>query len=142
MKCIVTKINDILYYDIKNIIWGYIPVVVKVSLSKTLYLKYYKTKNALIPPIHFRNYIRYIIRKDCSFVIKMNLNLYFDKWLKKKNIYYKDYKINNYINFLLHLCFENHSTKCEREIKEYIKKCGLDKTWYKRIILKNNKWKT
>ena len=142
MTYIITKINNNLCDDIKKIIWDYIPVITKSSLSKQSYLKNYVIKNASIESVHYQNYIRDIIRKDCFFIIKMNLELHFNKWLKKKNIYYKDYKINNYVNYLLHLCFENKSTRCEREINNYIKKCGLDKSWYKRIILKNNKWKT
>ena len=141
MKNIMKNINY-LCDDLKNIIWCYIPYEYKSILTKKLYIKFYFIRNKMIPVIHYQNYIRSVIRMDNNFIIKMNLKLHFKKWLKKKNIYYKDYKINNYVNYLLHLCFENNSNKCEREIKQYIKNCGLEKSWYKRIILKNNKWKT
>ena len=141
MKNIMKNINY-LCDDLKNIIWSYIRYEYKSILTKKLYIKFYFLRNNMIPVIHYQNYIRSMIRMDNNFIIKMNLKLHFKKWLKKKNIYYKDYKINNYVNYLLHLCFENNSNKCEREIKQYIKNCGLEKSWYKRIILKNNKWKT
>ena len=83
MTYIITKIKNTLCDDIKKL-FGTIYVITKSSLSKQSYLKNYVLKNASIESVHYQNYIRDIIRKDCFFIIKMNLELHFNKWLKKK----------------------------------------------------------
>ena len=57
MTYIITKIKNTLCDDIKKIIWDYIPVITKSSLSKQSYLKNYVLKNASIESVHYQNYI-------------------------------------------------------------------------------------
>lgn len=116
---------------------NYIPLIVKIFLNKTLYLKHH----ALIKPIidkknAYDNYIRDIIRKDLDFVFhKISLE-HWKVWVKNKKFTYKNKIFTNYIHLLENLCIETESTKCRNIILFFLEKSGLSKNQHKNKVAK------
>ena len=113
------------------IIKEYIPLFVFAFTNKTNYFEYHHLikkqifKNCLNNANHIEKYIRYMIRRDYSFVFQQIMKENFTFWINMKKYIYKNVKYNNYINFLLDYCIENESDNCRLLIVNFLKEQGL-----------------
>ena len=131
----IIKLPDVLI----EIIRDYLPLKITILLKKKNYLKnnkYIKIRLEL-----FDNYVRDMVRKDCSFVFNEIIEKNNKKWLRTK------YKYNNiiyanYLRFLESYCLENRSTNCRSVIQLFYKKHGISQNQHKNNTFINKRWKT
>ena len=117
-------------YDLKNIIYDYIPLNVKIRLSKKMYIynyneyhEYIKTKicKGVYRRFTFNTYVEKVIKNDASFIFENIMKKEAFIWGKKKKYNYKGKKYKSYIDFLKELCQKNESTRCLNLIKYFMK---------------------
>tara|TARA_A100001035_G_C27567400_1_gene401468 strand:+ start:57 stop:437 length:381 start_codon:yes stop_codon:yes gene_type:complete len=116
--------------ELKMLIYNYIPINVKINLSKKIYINYYDEhyehiKTILCKGVYrrfsFNTYVEKIIKKDLSFLFTNIIKKESRIWGKKKKYKYKGKNYKNYIDFLKELCQKNESTRCLNLIKYFIK---------------------
>jgi hypothetical protein len=127
---------SILPYELKNIIYSYIPTIVKVFLNKDNYIENHNIIRNYINKKEIENYIRKIIRQDNDFVFKQILNENLINWLNLKNYYYRNCIYSNYIIFLNSYCIDNESYKCKNIIVKIMEKLGIIKNQHKKKYIK------
>jgi len=135
------KINN-LVYEIKDIIFSYLPEYRKVFLNKIFYFKNHKFLK--INSLNKETYTRSIIRNDNKFVFKMILQENYEKWKKITRFVYKNILFYNYISFINYWIIKNNSYNCKNEIDKFlIKDYGkLSKNVFKKKnIIINKRWK-
>jgi len=124
-----------------EIIYNYIPLIVKVFLTKKNYLKYHYVIRNAIKKHSVENYIRATIRQDNNFVFKQLLVENYKKWLNMKKYYYRQCIYANYIYFLDSYSIENDSNKCRELIFLLLKDLGLSKNQHKKKAVNYIRWK-
>ena len=137
----VSLLPEVLVYLIKE----YIPQKVVIFLDKSLYISHhYLVGQMLLKKKHTEKYIRYIIRRDFSYVFGQLLNENIDKWLRYKKKYpYKNLIYPHYIYFLNDYCIEHESVRCKEEITSLLQKLGLCKKDNKKIkVTSIKRWRT
>jgi len=137
----VSILPEILVYFIKE----YIPHKVVIFLDKSLYISHhYLVGQMLLQNKHTEKYIRYIIRRDFSYVFGQLLNENIDKWLRHKKKYpYNNLIYPHYIYFLNDYCIEHESVHCKEEITSLFQKLGLCKKDNKKIkVTSIKRWRS
>jgi hypothetical protein len=132
---LLNNLPEDLIFEIKK----FIPLSISIWFQREDYIKNHKIVKSLIPRTQYENYIRDMIRKDCSFVFKLLLEENFYKWLNLKKYIYKYIVFDNYIYFLQNYCIENDSTNCRNVMQEFLKDTGLSKNQHKKNTIKNIK---
>lgn len=135
------SINDF-PYELKDIIFSYLPLYRTVFLNTTFYYKNHKFLK--INSINKENYTRDIIRNDNVFVFAIILQENYEKWKKIPRYGYKNNIFHNYLAFINYWTIHNNSSNCKNEIdKLLIRDYGkLSKNVFKKknsII--NKRWK-
>jgi uncharacterized protein YfbU (UPF0304 family) len=125
--------------EIIKIIYDFIPSCCKKNLSKNLFnIHYYlETKEKKFDK-RYRNYIRYLINKNCILHIDLILHVFCGKFISIKNWKYKN---KTYPNFLCHLkaiALNKNAQKCYELIKNLLDPSNKNK--YKRIRTRNIRW--
>ena len=134
---------DNLPIELVGLIYEYIPKIVKVFLSKQMYLEDHMIIRNYINKMNIEKYIRTIIRQDNSFVLNQLLIENVKKWLNMKKYYYKNCIYANYLIFLDSYSLENESTKCRQLILSLLEELGLTKNRFKKKnIIRYIRWKT
>jgi hypothetical protein len=134
---------DNLPIELIGMIYEYIPKIVKVFLSKQMYLEDHMIIRNYINKMNIEKYIRTIIRQDNSFVLNQLLIENKKKWLNMKKYYYKNGIYANYLIFLESYSLENESTKCRQLILSLLEELGLTKNRFKKKnIIRYIRWKT
>ncbi len=140
-------INQIPYDILLFKIYPFLSLEDKFLTNKRDYIKYkteilHSLKNQPIKPkkILSKAYMVNIIRNDYYFILNIILNHKFDSWYKPWKIRYKEAVLPCFIELLNYVCIEYKSTKCRNIIKERLKKKGIRKNKYKRIIIRKHKW--
>jgi hypothetical protein len=129
--------------ELIGMIYEYIPKIVKVFLSKQMYLEDHMIIRNYINKMNIEKYIRTIIRQDNSFVLNQLLIENKKKWLNMKKYYYKNGIYANYLIFLESYSLENESTKCRQLILSLLEELGLTKNRFKKKnIIRYIRWKT
>lgn len=148
-KLIKEEEEELLKYTVKladeliGLIYEYIPRIVKVFLSKQMYLEDHWLIRNYINKMNIEKYIRTIIRQDNSFVLNQLLIENIKKWLYMKKYYYKNCIYANYLIFLDSYSLENESTKCRQLILSLLEELGLTKNRFKKKnIIRYIRWKT
>lgn len=100
--------------EIKEIIYYYIPIEVKMNLTKDCFINNYIKKITIIP--NYDSYIRYLIRNNHYFIFKLNFDINKFNWFNLKNWRYDRSKYKNYNEYLKH-----YSSKHNSKINELIK---------------------
>jgi hypothetical protein len=135
------SINNLLPSEIILLIKDYIPISILVFLNKTnydLYHSLYLKKNV----VNYEKYIRYMIRRDNSFVFETIMKEKYKKWLLIKDYAYKNLVFKNYLYFIIHYCIDNDSNNCRTIISNFLKELGLCKNQHKKNIVKHIRWKS
>lgn len=124
--------------ELKDIIWSYVDVKIKVFTCKPYYQKFHKL---IITPFKFDTYLRNIIKFDLNFVLSQVLKDEEERILKNRKIYYrfKNYRFNSYINYLHTLIQEYNSKKCQNIFLEWISNKNICKNSFKKKK-RDNKW--
>ena len=129
--------------ELVGLIFDYIPKIVKVFLSKRVYLEDHWLIRNHINKRDTENYIRTIVRQDNSFVFNQLLIENKNKWLNMKKYYYKNCIYANYLIFLDSYSLDNESTKCRKLLIELFGELGLSKNRFKKKnIITYIRWKT
>jgi hypothetical protein len=121
--------------SIVSVVKEYIPLRVTIFLDKSIYLNSRTLiMNFLKKKGITEKYIRYIIRRDFSYVFQLMLNENIYIWYR----YSKKYPYNNmiytsYVFFLIDYCIENQSNRCKETIIHLLEKLGLWKKDNKKI---------
>ena len=153
--------------EVLNLIWTHIDPLLKYSLNKENFNKYYSSRYAYI---HYNvsnaniiynfnnyNYYYYLLKHDLLFFCAIVLNLYVQKLvsgelvIKKHNtIYYKNLRFYSLIDFFYYYSNisnnthnSNNNKKCKDLIIEIISKYNLThliKKIHKNNVNKNNRW--
>ena len=129
--------------EVIEMIWSYIPISTKVWISKECYEKYHYS---IIYPklkLRYHSYMRYVIKNQCSYLMKINLNEHYAIWCNKLvNIKYKDKTYPTYISYIKMLALENTSNKIYSLIKNYEKNNKINKSLKlnRKIKHKKNQW--
>ena len=100
--------------EIKEIIYYYIPIEVKMNLTKQCFIDNYKKKITILP--NYDSYIRYLIRNNHYFIFKLNFNINKNNWFNLKNWNENRIKYKNYNEYL-----KSYSLKYNSNINELIK---------------------
>lgn len=118
-----------------SIIQEYIPDKVMVFIDKTFYLSnHHIIMKMLNKNQNTEKYIRYIIRRDFSYVFSLMLHENIVNWVRYRKKYpYNTVIYTSYIYFLLDYCIEHESNKCKEEIISLLEKIGLWKKDNKKI---------
>ena len=129
--------------ELIELIFDYVPKIVKVFLSKQIYLEDHWIVRKHINKRDIENYIRTVVRQDNSFVFKQLLIENEKKWLNMKKYYYKNCIYANYLIFLDSYSLENESSNCRKLLIELIEELGLSKNRFKKKnIITYIRWKT
>jgi len=129
--------------ELIELIFDYVPKIVKVFLSKQIYLEDHWLIRKHINKRDIENYIRTVVRQDNSFVFKQLLIENEKKWLNMKKYYYKNCIYANYLIFLHSYSLENESSNCRKLLIELIEELGLSKNRFKKKnIITYIRWKT
>jgi hypothetical protein len=137
----VSRLPEVLVDYIKE----YIPQKVVLFLDKSLYISHhYLVGQMLLQNKHTEKYIRYIIRRDFSYVFGQLLNENIDKWLRYKKKYpYNNLIYTQYIYFLIDYCIEHESVRCKEEVTSLLQKLGLCKKDNKKIkVTSIKRWRS
>lgn len=132
---LLNNLPEVLILEIEK----FIPLSISIWFKREVYIANHRIVKSLIPKTQYENYIRDMIRKDCSFVFKLLLEENFNKWLNLKKYIYKYIVFDNYIYFLQNYCIENDSTKCRNVMQQFLKDTGLSKNQHKKNTIKNIK---
>jgi hypothetical protein len=124
-----------------DIIYEYIPEIVKIFLTKKSYLENHYLIRKYIPKQSIENYIRAIVRQDNHFVFKQIFLENYKRWLNMKKYYYRQCIYANYINFLESYAIEHDSTKCRQIMIKIFEELGLCKNQHKKKIINYIRWK-
>ena len=142
MVSLTPSLFDILPPEIVLHIWSFIPNSTRVWLTKEYYEKYHKIciTPQLIP--RFNTYIRYIIRNQYEYLIKIQLRENYDIWINKYNWTYQYNTYTTYIHYLLYLSQTYRANKSYNIIKNYgnNNKNNYRLKLNKSIRSKYNKW--
>lgn len=125
-------------HDIKYLIMEFIPKKAMGMLNKYYYNKYHRGVVSSI--VKQDQYLRDMIERDNEFVLEHLIRENIQKWIQNKKCIYKNMVFNNYIYFLIHLCFENDAEKCINIITQYLKKHDLCRNLHKKKTFKYIKW--
>jgi len=129
--------------ELIELIFDYVPKIVKVFLSKHNYLEDHWLIRNHINKRDIENYIRTMVRQDNSFVFNQLLIENEKKWLNMKKYYYKNCIYANYLIFLDSYSLENESTNCRKLLIELFGELGLSKNRFKKKnIITYIRWKT
>jgi len=129
--------------ELIELIFDYVPKIVKVFLSKHKYLEDHWLIRNHINKRDIENYIRTMVRQDNSFVFNQLLIENEKKWLNMKKYYYKNCIYANYLIFLDSYSLENESTNCRKLLIELFEELGLSKNRFKKKnIITYIRWKT
>ena len=128
---------DYMPTDILGNIYLFVSMNVKKNLTKKNYIEYLKN-NDTIPQHKFDTIIRKIIRKNYYFLLDLQFEKRFLRWIKLKKWRYKGFIYDNYIEYIRQLCNENNSYKCLEIIKKYAG--DMSKKKYKRRRIRNIRW--
>jgi len=134
---------DNLPIELIELIFDYVPKIVKLFLSKQIYLEDHWIVRKYINKRDIENYIRAMIRQDNSFVFNQLLIENEKKWLNMTKYYYKNCIYGNYLIFLNSYSLENESTKCRKIIIKLLEELGLSKNRFKKKnIISYIRWKS
>ena len=128
--------------DILKYILEFVPIDVKLWMTKENYSKYHPCIKDLIRREDYENYIRDMVRRDNDFVFSFLLRENFNKWLSFKKYHYKSTIYSNYIYFLLGLCVDSESPKCRELIRAKLTETGLSKNQHKKNSTTSIRWRT
>ena len=122
--------------EIKELIFN------KINSKELIFLnKYYYFNFSKIIPLYIKNYSNYLrdlIRNDCIFVVKNVINYNFNYLIEKKNIRYKNFNFDNYLQLIYHFIKYYSAQKCLQFFN--INLCSFKKEWLKNNPYKNNRW--
>lgn len=104
---------------LSDIIYEYLPLKVKMFLSKELYIKHHNVFFSCVKRLKHEEYVRAMIRQDNDFVFRYIFNENVKRWKCLKNYYHKNCIYDNYIAFAESYCVDNVSSKCLMVIREY-----------------------
>ena len=138
-KNILKNIN-LISEDLVFEIFSFVNLELLVNPNKNYYFKYHKLIKKKINPNRYESYIRSMLRKDNSFTFAVLLNENIDKWKCIVKYYYNHQIFTNYLYFLDFFALENNSTNCRNLIKEKAK-AVLGTNWYKKVKVRNCRWK-
>jgi hypothetical protein len=133
---------DDLAFELKDIIFSYLPLYRSVFLNKIFYFKNHKYLK--VNSFNKENYYRDIIRNDNIFVFAIILKENYEKWKKIPRYVYKNMSFHNYLAFVNYWIIHNNSSNCKNEIdKLLIKDYGkLSKNEFKKkSTIINKRWK-
>lgn len=136
-------LHKIFPQEILEKIWFYIPNSTKVWSDKYYYEKYHVS---LIYPklkLNYKSYMRYIIRNEYLYLMKINIIDHYDMWCSKiVNIKYKKHTYPKYIDYIKSLSLENNSNKIYSLLKNYENTNKTNKSLKsnRKIKYKYNKW--
>jgi hypothetical protein len=121
--------------ELKEIIFGYIPLCELKMVSVVYFLEAIKNKvNKDTNVVVKKNYLRFIIRKDLiyplKYIMRLDCGIFKEKRVKFERISYP-----SYIIYLKEKSLENKSQKCYQYIINYIRQKK-----YKKIRRKNSRW--
>ena len=130
------KLND----DVLDIIKSHLKPEILVWLNKENYFKYHKCVKNMINKEKYDDYVRDIVKHDCSFVFEQIMNEHFLKFHKWKFYTYKNTRFHSYLIFLRYYAYSNNSHKCVEVIDDFTSQKGFSPNWYKYrgIIIRNN----
>ena len=133
--------------EIIEIIWNYIPISIKVWVSKTYYEKYHYSIIYPSLKLNYNSYMRWVIRNQYIYLMKINVVEHYSLWSSKLvNIKYKNKTYPMYISYIKTLALENNSNKIYSLIKNYEKeneknnKTNKSLKSNKKIKYKKNQW--
>lgn len=128
---------NLLPEDIIGEIYSFIPITTTYCLNKKLFLAHYP-KIIVKYSVHdnvFQNYIRNIIRNDCTFQLKLMLNYKKIIWGKPLKWKYKYSTYPSFLIFLKLLSSEYNSQNCRMLINNTLESinCNTKKIRHKKI---------
>jgi len=101
--------------EIKEIIYNFICDEVKSNLTKELFILNYENKIKKVP--YYNSYLRYLIRNEHEFILKINLNLKKNHWFNLKNWKYNNRYFPNYLTYLKYYAQQQNKNKMYQIIK-------------------------
>jgi hypothetical protein len=141
--------------EVLNLIWTHITPLVKYSLNKENFNKYYMRRYYNIhssPIIYFNNYnyYYYLIKHDLLIFSEIVLKMYIEKLIsgelvikKYNNIYYKNINFYSLIDFFYYYSNNSNNSKSKDFITQIIRKYNLThliKKIHKNNVNKNIRW--
>ncbi len=132
---------EILPTEILELIWENVTPLIKSSVNKVNFEKYYNYRLINISENeNIERYVRFIIVNDYIFILKNMLKIKFDYWFKIKNYHYKYTVYPNMMHFLHNFCIQNNSQKCKQYIIETFENRGISKNLHKKNRIRNIGW--
>lgn len=132
---------EILPTEILELIWENVTPLIKSSVNKVNFEKYYNYRLINISENeNIERYVRFIIVNDYIFILKNMLKIKFDYWFKIKNYHYKYTVYPNMMHFLHNFCIQNNSQKCKQHIIETFENRGISKNLHKKNRIRNIGW--
>ena len=101
--------------EIKEIIYYFICDEVKSNLTKKIFMLNYENKIKKIP--YYNSYLRYLIRNEHNFILKINLNLKKEHWYNLKNWKYNNRIFSNYLFYLKYYAQQQNKNNIYQTIK-------------------------
>lgn len=89
----------------------------------------------------YKDYLRYIVKKDLFYCLRIQIKYQHDHFIKKQKIKYKKTRFSCIYDYLQYMCDLYSSEKCKQLIKEtyQIKSIECNKK-YKKYRTYKNKW--
>lgn len=135
-----TKI-DKLPLELVEVIYEYIPIQVKIVLTKENYFLNHKLLHNYINNTQIELYFRHMVRRDYDFIFNQLLYENHMRWINMKQYLYEGCVYNNYLHFLTNYCGEHQSTKCKSLITNLLEELGLSKNQHKKNKIRYIRWK-
>ena len=135
-----TKI-DKLPLELVEVIYEYIPIQVKIVLTKENYFLNHKLLHNYINNTQIELYFRQMVRRDYDFIFNQLLYENHMRWINMKQYLYEGCVYNHYLHFLTNYCGEHQSTKCKLLITNLLEELGLSKNQHKKNKIRYIRWK-
>jgi len=143
--------------EVLNLVWANIDPLLKYSLNKENFNKYYMCRYCNIHYSAITNYNNYsyyyyLLKNDLVIFSELVLKIYIEKLVsgevnikKHNNIYYKNLTFYSLIDFFYYYSNNNNTNKSKTIINEIIRKYNLThliKKIHKNNVNKNIRWNT
>ena len=126
--------------ELLEIIYSYLPNQAKIFLNRDYYKKYHYLLRDMISPRNYDNYIRDMIKNNCTFVITQLMDENYKQWIQSSKKMYKNVIYPHYSGYIIGMALEMNRNSIRELVVEYYDKKGLSKNLHKKNRSNNKRW--
>lgn len=127
--------------DIIAHIFETIPNEALIFVSKDYYEKYHHNIRGMIHKSMYDSYLRFVIKKDYTYILELLLDEEFNIWSIKTRTVYKNNIYPSYFALLTDLSIQYSANRCKKMLNDRLVQSGFTINKYKKTRSINNyKW--